>query len=277
MKCLDCPRACKADRDIGEVGFCGGGKNAVVAKTVSQFTYEEPCLGTVMAVFFGGCALKCSYCQNYKISRSGVGKEYGDKELAELFDSSEYSIDLVTPSHFLSAIERALPQCENKHNYIYNTSGYETTEAVRRAAAFSDVFLTDFKYSDEQLSVKLSCARDYPKVAVAAMQEMRKTSDEWIEVNGARILKRGMIVRHLVLPGNVNNSLRALDMIAESVGTNTVLSLMSQFTPNGVGEPHEKLRKIEYKAVAEHALKLGFGSGYFQQFSSASSSYTPEF
>jgi len=277
MKCIDCPRVCHADRDNGEIGMCGGGKYARIAKTIHSFGYEEPCLGEVTALFFGGCSLGCTYCQNYKISRGGTGKEYDDNELAELFDSTDLPIDLVTPSHFLGAIERAAALTQKKHRYIYNTSGYETADSVKRASAFTDVFLTDYKYADGDIGHKFSRARDYYRVAANAMRIMRETKDEWEEVNGKRILKRGLIVRHLVLPDNVKNSIAALDEIARTVGTDTVLSLMSQFTPNGVGEPSKRLNKIEYKIVAEHALKLGFENGYFQDFSSADGSYTPEF
>lgn len=277
MKCIDCPRACRADRDNGEFGYCGGGKLAEISKVIDPFKYEEPCLGDVTAVFFCGCSLGCSYCQNYKIGRRGSGKTYTDAELARLFDGAHGAIDLVTPSHYLSAIERALPLRTRASSFIYNTSGYETTAAVKRASAFTDVFLTDFKYGDPETARRFSNAPDYCETAAAALEQMRRTGDEWAVENGRRILKRGMIVRHLVLPGRVENSLFALDVIAERAGTNTILSLMSQFTPNGVGEPSARLKKIEYKIAVEHALKLGFGVGYFQDFASADGAYTPEF
>lgn len=277
MKCYDCPRACGADRDGGDVGMCGGGKRARIAKIIKPFDYEEPCLGTVTAVFFGGCSLGCSYCQNHKISRGACGTEYSDAELADLFDNADFSVDLVTPSHYISAIERAVALCKHKNSFIYNTSGYETPTAIKRAGVFSDVFLTDYKYADGALAQRFSRARDYPEIAVKAIDEMRKTPDEWIVEDGKKLLKRGLIVRHLVLPDCVDNSIAVLDDIARRWGTGTVLSLMSQFTPNGVGEPNARLRKIEYKLVAEHAVKLGFKTGYFQEFASASSAYTPEF
>lgn len=271
---------CGACRDAGHIGFCGGGKNARIAKIIDEFEYEEPCLGTVTALFFGGCSLRCSYCQNYKISRGQAGAEYSDVELARVMDNAKHPLDLVTPSHYLSAIERAL-NARNKNSrlngIIYNTSGYETAEAVKRAAEFTDVFLTDYKYSDSGLAQRFSHAADYPKTALEAIAQMRNVRDEWVTEDGKSILKRGLIVRHLVLPSCVQNSIAALDDIASAVGTDVVLSLMSQFTPNGVGEPTERLRKIEYKIVVEHALKLGFINGYIQDFSSATDMYTPEF
>lgn len=279
MKCYDCPRACGADREREKngKGFCGGGKYARVAKVIPEFKYEEPCLGEVAAVFFGGCSLRCSYCQNYKISRGDAGREYDDKRLAELFDGTDKSIDLVTPSHYLTAIERALALCKKRHSFIYNTSGYETPDGVRRASEFTDVFLTDFKYADWEIAKRYSCAADYYDIALDAIVKMRDIKDEWTDVDGVRLLRRGLIVRHLVLPNHVDNSIKVLDAIKEHLGADTIISLMSQFTPNGVGEPNTRLRKIEYKLVVEHAVKLGFNSGYIQEFSSADSSFTPDF
>ncbi|MCH5156024.1 MAG: 4Fe-4S cluster-binding domain-containing protein [Clostridiales bacterium] len=278
MKCYDCPRGCGIDRDGGKTGLCGGGKFSRIAKVIDNFTYEEPCLGKeVTAVFFGGCSLGCSYCQNYKISRGGTGEVYDDAMLAELFDRTQNAIDLVTPSHYLRAIERALPLCKYEHMFIYNTSGYETPSAVDRASAFTDVYLADFKYADNELSARLSRAPDYYAVAVEALTKMRNVQDVWIDSDGQRILKRGLIVRHLVLPHQVKNSIAVLDAVKRYLGTDTVISLMSQFTPNGVGEPHDVLSKIEYKIVVEHARKLGFKDGYIQEFSSANAKYTPEF
>ena len=277
MKCFDCPRACGADREHGEFGFCGGGYYASVAKTIDDFRYEEPCFGSVTAVFFGGCALRCSYCQNYKISRNAAGEVYDDGMLARLFDGTDKTIDLVTPSHYLSSIELAVGLTKKCHEYIYNTSGYETTEGIARAREFCGLFLTDFKYADGELALRLSNAPDYFDKAVAAIREMKKTADVWADEANGRTLKRGVVIRHLVLPGHADNSIAVLDAIKAEFGTDVVLSLMSQFTPNGCGEPSARLKKIEYKLVAEHAMKLGFKIGYFQEFSSADSSYTPEF
>lgn len=279
MKCADCPKKCGADRERGEIGLCGGGYNAVVAKSINEFAYEEPCLGeSVFAVFFGGCALRCAYCQNYEISRGTVGREYDDRQLAALFDGSTLPIDLVTPSHFLCAIERAVALCEREHKFIYNTSGYETENAVSRAAAFSSIFLTDIKYADPKIAKELSGAADYPQVALKAAAKMRELSpDVWKTIDGRRILERGVVVRHLVLPDRIENSIKVLEEIARTLGTDTIISLMSQFTPNGKGEPSSRLRPIEYKIAAEHAVKLGFNNGYFQRLSSADSRFTPNF
>lgn len=278
MNCNDCPRGCNVDRTTAR-GFCGEGYLARVAKVVKGFAYEEPCLGkTVDAVFFSGCNLRCSYCQNIAISRGGAGREYGNGELGALFDGMDNAVDLVTPTHFLSAIERAANGCKRAHKYIYNTSGYETADGVRRAASFCAVFLTDYKYADEALAARYSSAPDYPKTALRAITEMKKLSpDVWEENDGVKTLKTGVVIRHLVLPGQVENTLRALDAVARECGTDTLISLMSQFTPNGIGEPTARLKKLEYKLAAEHALSLGFKNGFFQEFDSASPSFIPDF
>ena len=279
--CYVCPRACGVDRST-KVGVCGAGDKARIAKIVDPFYYEEPCLGELSAVFFSGCPLRCSYCQNVAISRAAVGQEYTDEQLAEVFDGiagNNRAIDLVTPTHYLDQIERAAKLCKNASRFIYNTSGYETENGVERASKFSDVFLTDFKYGEEDTAARLSSARDYPTVAVKALVKMRYAlADEWIDNGtGERTLKRGLVVRHLVLPGEVKSSLTALDMIKSAIGTDVTISIMSQFTPNGAGEPSRRLKKIEYKLICEHAMKLGFTNGYFQDFDSASTKYTPDF
>lgn len=277
MNCNDCPRRCRVDRESGGIGFCGGGSKARIAKTIDPFEYEEPCLGDVTAVFFGGCTLKCSYCQNRAISRGAVGAEYDDAALAELFDGARGALDLVTPTHYSREIARALGLCKKRHDVIYNTSGYETTEAVKRASEFTSVFLTDLKYADGDISKRFSGAEDYFRHASRAIRQMRKIPDEWTTVNGKRILKRGLIVRHLVLPDCAADSLCVLDWIAENLGTETIVSIMSQFTPNGFGEPKRSLKKLEYKLVVEHAVRLGFKNGYIQELSSASDTYIPSF
>lgn len=277
MKCYNCPRACGADRDGGQTGYCRCGAKAVVNKFIERFEYEEPCLGEVAAVFFGGCNLGCSYCQNAAISRTPVGMEYDDRELSALFDKA-YSLDLVTPTPWLSNIERAIPLCKKPHRVVYNTSGYETVDAIRRASRFTQVFLTDFKYADNGAAKRYSNAADYKDTALRALVAMREAvADEWNTADGKKTLERGLIVRHLVLPENADNSIKALDLIKEYLGADTVISLMSQFTPNGTGEPYAKLKKIEYKIAASHAVSLGFKNGYFQDFDSADAKYTPDF
>ncbi len=276
IKCNDCPRRCNADR-AKRVGFCGAGVYARVAKTVAPFLYEEPILGELTAVFFSGCNLRCSYCQNIAISRSTSGAECDDARLAEIFDGAVGALDLVTPSHVLSAVERALALCKTERRIIWNTSGYETEDGARRASEFADVFLTDIKYYSSDLSRRLSSAPDYFEHAKRAVKVMREKRDVIVGEGKTAVMTSGLIVRHLVLPDCVNDSKNVLDFIAGELGTDTYISLMSQFTPNGAGGPNRRLNRIEYKIVAEHALKLGFKNGFFQDITSADSKFTPEF
>lgn len=276
-RCNVCPRKCNADRKTG-TGYCGEGELARVAKVVSPFEYEEPCLGTLSAVFFSGCNLHCSYCQNQAISGGGKGEVLDAKKLADLFDSTIGGIDLVTPTHFINVIENALKECKTKKKIIYNTSGYESEYGTKKACEFTDVFLTDLKYVDSELSKRFSNAPDYFEKTKKAIAIMRKNNlDEWTEENGIKTLKRGMVIRHLVLPDCVRDSKRVLDFIAGELGTDTVVSIMSQFTPNGKGEPNRKIKPIEYKIVTEYAIKLGFKNGYFQDTASANACFTPDF
>ncbi len=274
--CNDCPRACGVDRTRA-AGFCGAGEYARVAKAIAPFTYEEPVLGELSAVFFSGCNLRCSYCQNVAISRAATGEVCDDNKLAGIFDGAVGALDLVTPTHFVSAIERALALCNTKRRVIWNTSGYESVEGVRRASELADVFLTDIKYFSPDISKRFSGATDYFERVKAAVKIMREKRDTVVGEGENAVMTSGLIVRHLVLPGCVDDSKRILDFVAAELGVDTYISLMSQFTPNGVGEPNRPLNKIEYKIVAEHALKLGFRHGFFQEFSSADGKYTPDF
>lgn len=267
MPCVICPRECKVDR-TERVGFCGE-KGVRIAKIIDGFSYEEPCVGNVRAVFFYGCNLKCSYCQNAAISRNGANRNglYDMQKLKEVFDAE--AVDLITPTHFLDDIECAAKG--SRARVIWNTSGYEKRESVERQLEFVDVFLTDFKYGDDALAEKFSAAGDYRAVATEAIRIMRQKKD----VFDSGIMKSGLIVRHLVLPDYIENTLRALDILADTVGTDVTLSLMSQFTPFD-GSITRRLKPIEYKIACEYALKKGF-HGYFQELDSAQSAYTPDF
>lgn len=268
--CRDCPRACGVDRNL-KIGYCGAGSKAQIAKVVRGFSFEEPCIGVCDAVFFSGCSLRCDFCQNREISRGAKGEEYDAESLAELFDSLSYSLDLVTPTHYLNVIERALALTTTPHRIVWNTSGYETLDAVRRERKFVDVFLTDFKYAGTELARTLSCAPDYPEVIKAALPLMNIG-----DVFDRDIMKRGLLVRHLVLPGQSQDSLEVLEEIARLTGTQTYIALMSQFTPFG-SVLTRKLKPIEYKRVLASARKLGFENGYVQELSSASEDCIPEF
>ena len=278
MKCYLCPNMCGVDRAF-ERGKCLAGEKAVVNRAALHF-YEEPPISGVKGsgtVFFGGCVMRCEFCQNYEISRMPEGKEYAPEELAGIYRRLEaegaHNINLVTPTQWSREIRASLDIYRPSVPVVYNTSGYERREIIREMSDYADVFLPDFKYSDESLGRKLSLRADYPRTALDAIEEMLKAKPPVYE-NG--LIKRGVIIRHLVLPGFVRNSIEALDMLAERFGNDITLSLMSQFTPVTGRTITRKLKPIEYKAVVAHAEKLGIADIYIQTADSASEEFIPK-
>lgn len=283
--CTLCPRECGADRTVG-TGICRGGEKVCVSK-VMVHKWEEPCIcgekGTG-AVFFSGCSLGCVYCQNRDISRKCSGKEYSEGELAELFGeisgSGVSTLDLVTPSHYAPQVNEALGMCDVNIPVVYNIGGYEKADTVSRYMTRADVFLTDFKYGSEETGQKYSAAPDYPEVAADALREMyRITGDPVYGDDGA--LRRGIILRHLVLPGERRDSVKALETAASTVPPEKViLSLMRQYTPGFAPAEYRNLGRrvttFEYEFVRDAAIEMGY-SGYSQDADSATASYTPDF
>ena len=233
--CELCPRRCGVDRTAGKRGYCGAPATAVVAKTMIH-KWEEPALagsGGSGAIFFGGCTLGCIYCQNRAISRTPVGREVDSTQLRammeELIARGAENIDLVTPTHYLPTILPALTP-KLPVPVVYNCGGYERVETLRQLEGLVDIYLPDLKYTDPKLAGSLSGAKDYFPHAAAAIQEMvRQTgAPRW---SGEKLVS-GTVIRHLILPGNVENSLRALDWIGETFKPGEVLvSLMRQYTP----------------------------------------------
>lgn len=291
-KCDICPRRCGADR-INGTGICGGGRNPRISK-IMVHRWEEPCIcgdrGTG-AVFFSGCALRCIYCQNKDISgvdtgKSGIikGDEYDTASLAELFcriaDSGVATLDLVTPSHYAPQVREALDRCEISVPVVYNISGYELTKTIRKYMDRADVFLTDFKYGTTETAEKYSSAADYPETASESLREMyRITGDPIFDDEG--ILRHGIVLRHLVLPGERKDSVKALERAAAAVPPEKmILSLMRQYTPGFAPVEYKNLGRrvttFEYEYVRDAALGMGF-AGYSQDADSATVEYTPEF
>ena len=269
---------CGVDRAF-ERGKCLAGEKAVVNRAALHF-YEEPPISGVKGsgtVFFGGCVMRCEFCQNYEISRMPEGKEYAPEELAGIYRRLEaegaHNINLVTPTQWSREIRASLDIYRPSVPVVYNTSGYERREIIREMSDYADVFLPDFKYSDEALGRKLSLRADYPRIALDAIEEMLKAKPALYEDG---LIKRGVIIRHLVLPGFVRNSIEALDMLAERFGKDITLSLMSQFTPVTGRTITRKLKPIEYKAVVAHAEKLGIADIYIQTADSASEEFIPK-
>ena len=280
--CELCPRMCGANRSAGERGFCGCPDTALVAKTMLH-KWEEPALagsGGSGAVFFGGCTLGCRYCQNAAISGGAVGVPTDSEELrrmfADLIARGAENIDLVTPSQFLPTILPALtPRLPVP--VVYNCGGYERAETLRTLEGKVDIFLPDMKYADAALAQQLSGAADYFPVAADAIREMvRQTgAPVW---QGERLV-RGTIIRHLILPGQVDNSLRVLDWIGETFAPGQVLvSLMRQYTPmGGLSAPFDRrVTEEEYQAVLSW-MYLNRLEGFTQEAESADAGFIPDF
>ncbi len=284
--CDLCPRLCGADRRTG-AGLCGGGALARVSKIMIH-RFEEPCIGGERGagtVFFSGCSLGCIYCQNRDIStRDAQGTEMTPARLAEEFEKLEAdgacTLDLVTPSHYAPQVREALTLAKIKIPVVYNIGGYERPETVRRYMDKADVFLTDFKYGTPEFGEKYSHAPDYTETAKAALREMYALAGD-VMIGDDGIIRHGIVLRHLVLPGGRRDSVKALEAVAETVPTDKiVLSLMSQFTPDFVPAAYPELRRrvtsFEYNYVLDAAISMGF-DGYAQDKDSASAKYTPEF
>lgn len=284
MICNNCPRKCNVDRHKG-VGICGVGELPRVAK-VSLHKWEEPVIsgkngsGTI---FFSGCNLKCIYCQNYKISSENYGKYITYERLAEIFKEFEekgaMNINLVSPSHYTHAIKEALKIYKPSIPIVYNSSGYDSLESLELLKDDIDIFLVDFKYMDSELATRLSKAPDYPEVAKIAITKMREYQPkEVFDENG--MLKKGVIIRHLVLPNHTDDSMRILDWIKENINEPFV-SLMSQYVPMYKAILHEDinrtLKPLEYKVVKEHMVNIGLTNGFAQELDSATACYIPEF
>lgn len=280
--CRLCPRQCCVDRTASEFGFCGGGDKAMVAKTMLHH-WEEPVLagsGGSGAIFFGGCTLGCRYCQNRVISAKPVGAEMDSKALRaameELIAQGADNIDLVTPTHYLPTVVEALEQ-KLPVPVIYNCGGYERAQMLRFLEGKVDIYLPDLKYGDNALAAQLSDAGNYVQHATGAIKEMVRQTGP-VRFDGERMV-RGVLIRHLVLPGQVESSLKVLDWIGENFQPGEVLvSLMSQYTPMpGMRSPLDRrVTKEEYDAVLSWML-LNDLEGFTQEISAADDCFIPEF
>lgn len=282
VNCKLCPRQCGANRNAGETGFCGCPDGILVAKTMLH-KWEEPALagaGGSGAIFFGGCTLGCRFCQNRVISGGPAGTALTSNELRhlmeELIQQGAENIDLVTPTHFLPAILPALTP-KLPVPVIYNCGGYERVETLRKLSGKVDIYLPDMKYADSALAQKLSGAADYFPVAAAAIQEMAAQTGP-VQWQGDRMV-RGVLIRHLILPGQVENSLRVLDWIGEHFQPGQVLvSLMRQYTPMpGLPSPFDRpVTEEEYQAVLSW-MYLNRLQGFTQGADAANSAFIPAF
>lgn len=289
--CTLCPRRCRVDRTRG-TGFCGAGASVRLA-LVSLHPWEEPCLtggaqgrgaGTV---FFSHCTLRCCYCQNHEISHEGKGEDVTVARLADIFLEQQArgaaTLDLVTPTHYVPQILAALRSARARGftlPVVYNSSGYETVETIDALAGEVAIYLPDLKYIDEAFAREYSAAPDYFAYASRAIEAMvRQTGPVDFAPDGS--LRRGVLVRHLVLPGHRHESMRVLDWLHGTFGDAVQISLMNQYTPMYRAAEHKdlgrRLTTFEYESVVEHALALGITRCYVQEGRTADTKFVPHF
>ncbi len=309
--CELCPRRCGADRRTG-AGYCGAGTELRAARAALHL-WEEPCISGIHGsgtVFFSGCTLRCCFCQNYRISREQFGKALTVRQLADIFlrlqDQGAHNINLVTATHYLPWILPALDLIKDRLTIpvVYNCGGYERTETVRALKDYVDIWLPDLKYYDPELSARYSKAPDYFAAASEAILQMveqtgapvfhrfgedaskdtsahGRLSDE-SSASQPLLMDKGVIIRHMVLPGQRHDSIRLLHWIADSLPKGQYyISLLSQYTPYRKHEEYPELNRritsYEYQTVVDAALKLGLEQGFMQEKSSAKEEYTPPF
>lgn len=287
-RCALCPRNCSADRKNGEKGICGQTDRLKVARAALHH-WEEPCIsgengsGTV---FFSGCPLRCVFCQNREIALGNAGKEISVGRLAEIFlelkEKGAHNINLVTPGHFAPQIAAALEAAKGQGMdlpVVYNTGSYESLETVKSLKGLVDVYLPDFKYMSETLSQKYSHAPDYASVAQNAIAEMVRQRGDAVFEGG--LMTSGVLVRHLVLPGQTKDSKAVIRYLYETYGNRIFISIMNQFTPSASLESYpelnRKLTAAEYDEVVDYAISLGVENGYIQEGETAEESFIPAF
>ena len=287
MICNLCPRKCGAVRTAHSGnGFCKMGELPVVARVAPHYG-EEPCISGTKGsgtVFFSGCTMRCVYCQNYEISNEDGGRTITPERLAECYkeleDKGVHNINLVTADHFAHAVVKSLEIYKPRIPIVYNCSGYTSPKTLSMLDGLVDIYLPDFKYADDFLAVKYSSAPNYVNTAVAAIHEMTfQVGLPQFDDDG--IMKKGVIVRHLILPAHTKNSLEVLDIVKRRFGDQVLLSLMCQYNPMGKVSDREfsrinrKITRREYDKVKLEMMRLGI-DGFTQELSSADESYVPE-
>ncbi len=287
--CTLCPKECRVDRTKGIKGLCGATDKIYTARA-SLRPWEEPCLSGSKGsgtVFFSGCNLKCVFCQNDVISHQNKGYETDSSRLCEIFfelyQKGAHNINLVTATHFLPSVLKAVERAKIQGidiPFVYNSSGYEKKEALKRAEGLIDIYLPDFKYIDEEKAKKYSGATDYPQIAKTAIAEMVRQQPECIfDENG--MMKKGVIVRHLMLPTMPADSKKIVKYLYDTYGNKIYMSLMSQYTPFGnlkdFPELQQKISKAHYEKLINYAVGLGVENAFIQYGESASESFIPDF
>ena len=288
IKCSLCPRMCMADREI-TTGYCGVKNTLRVARAALHF-WEEPCISGEEgsgAVFFTGCNLRCVFCQNFQIARAEQGKEITVERLSEIFlelqAQKANNINLVTATHYVPQVVEALKKAKEQGLHIpvvYNCGGYETVDTLKRLEGLVDIYLPDFKYVDTERAKRYSHAKNYPEVAKAALAEMVRQQPE-AEFDERDIMKKGVIVRHLMLPGGIKDSKAVVKYLYETYGDQIYISLMNQYTPlphvAEYPEINRKVKKFEYDRLVGYAISLGVENGFIQEGETAEESFIPAF
>lgn len=288
-QCRLCPRECNVNRLTGEVGYCGASDKLMVSRAALHF-WEEPCVsgengsGTV---FFSNCNLKCVFCQNHCISQENLGVEISIERLSEIFleleENGANNINLVTPTHYVPQIIEALKLSKAnglKIPILYNSNGYDSLDTLKALDGYIDVYLPDLKYYNSKYSLKYSMAKDYFEKASIAIEEMyRQVGKPVFDENG--IIKKGVIIRHLMLPGLLFDSKKILDYIHKTFGNNVYISLMNQYTPmfkaSNYPEINRKLNEKHYDSIIDYALDLGIKNAFIQESESSSEEFVPDF
>lgn len=288
-QCTLCPRRCGANRTNGEHGFCGAGEKIKIARAALHF-WEEPCISGTHGsgtVFFSHCTMKCVFCQNYDISTLNKGLTVMEHELADKFldlqSQGAHNINLVTPTHFVPQIIKALDTAKTNGltiPVVYNTSGYECRETIKMLDGYVDIYLPDMKYFDDKYAVKYSNAPGYFNIAKTALREMFSQIGT-PEFDGNGIMRHGIIVRHLMLPGLLFDSKKIMDYLYKEYKNDIYVSIMSQYTPLPHAEKYPELnRKLNpkhYDAMVNYCADLGMENAFVQEGSAADESFIPPF
>lgn len=288
-RCILCPRNCGVNRLSGELGFCKSGEKVKLAR-VSLHQWEEPCISGEKGsgtVFFSECNLKCVFCQNNSISHKGVGKEISIERLSEIFLEQEmrgaHNINLVTPTHFVPQIIEAVKLAKKsglKLPIVYNSSGYENIDTIKALNGYIDIYLPDLKYFDDKYAVKYSHAPNYFNIASKAIEEMySQVGNPIFDEN--KMMKKGVIIRHLMLPGLLFDSKKIVDYIYRTFKDNVYISLMNQYTPFNNAEKYPEINKPlnpkHYDSLIDYSLSLGIKNAFIQDEGTASESFIPNF
>lgn len=308
--CILCPRKCHVNRLAGQVGFCGQAATLTAARAALHF-WEEPCISGKSGsgtVFFSGCNIRCVFCQNHNIALGKTGRSLSLERLSDIFlelqEKGANNINLVTPTHFTPQIANALAKSKQKGlsiPIVYNTGSYEEVDTLQRLEGLIDIYLPDLKYYSPELSKRYSNAADYFDKATAAIAEMyrqvgkpifchasaSKSTESCLDNDIAQdipeipLMKRGMIVRHLILPGQTKDSKKILRYLHETYGNDIYVSIMNQYTPlphvQGIPDLNRKISEAEYQRVLLFAERIGIEHGFFQEGDTAVESFIPEF